>query len=119
MTDTRWPAPLLTGLLEGKGFSVAPGSVFCSCDHRRNKFRGGLYSIAYRHLTETLGRHITPSRILHVGDSFLADSCSAARFGMSTVKVPVAAPDQDHILDTEAAREHLAALQQDLAGSLR
>lgn len=117
-SDTRWPAPLLTGLLEGKGFVVPPESVFCSCDHRKNKFRGGLYSITYRYLTETLGRHLPPSTILHVGDSFFADSCSAARFGMQTVNVPAAMPTPEQVTGAESAIAYLAALRQDLAGKL-
>lgn len=118
-SDTRWPAPLLTRLLVGKGFPVPLGSVFCSCDHRRNKFRGGLYSIAYKHLIETLGPHVLPSRILHVGDNFLADNCSAARFGMGTVSIPSTESGPGQVTTTESAKAHLAVLRRNLAESLR
>lgn len=118
-SDTRWPAQALSGLLGGKGFAVPQESIFCSCDHRRSKFRGGLYSIAYQHLAETLGQRILPADILHIGDNFFADKCSAAHFGMRVVKVPSAQRDRGQTAEMDSANAYLERVRQDIALGVR
>jgi FMN phosphatase YigB (HAD superfamily) len=114
-SDTRWSASLLSGLLRGKGFAIAPESIFSSSDHHRSKFRGGLYSIAYRHLVVALGREVPPSAILHVGDNFFADNCSAASFGMRTVNVPAASLQPGQAAGDGAINTYLESVRRDLA----
>jgi FMN phosphatase YigB (HAD superfamily) len=116
-SDTRWPASELCWLLREKGFDIPLESVFCSCDHRKSKFRGGLYSVAYKHLIEALGRQVPPRTILHVGDNFLADNCSAASFGMLTVNVPPACRQTEPAADTIGTYLELA--RQDIALGIR
>ncbi len=114
-SDTRLSASVLSGLLRGKGFAIAPESIFSSSDHRKSKFRGGLHSIAYQHVVETLGRDIPPSAILHVGDNFFADNCSAASFGMRSVNVPAASLQPGQAADTDAINAYLELVRRDLA----
>ena len=113
-SDTRWSAFALSGLLQGKGFAIGPESVFCSSDHCSSKFRGRLYSIAYQHLVESLGRNVPPAAILHVGDNFFADNCSAASFGMRTVNVPAASLPPGHVADTDAINAYLDLVRRDI-----
>lgn len=118
-SDTRWPATALHQLLGSKGVAVSPESIFCSCDHRKSKFRGGLYSIAHRRLAEILGQPISPKNIVHIGDNFLADTCSAACFGMLAIQVPPAPRMPSASVDGEPIRSLLAGARQEIADSLR
>lgn len=118
-SDTRWSATALSGLLRGKGFAIGPKSTFCSCDHGKSKFRGGLYPIAYRRMVEALGQNVPPSSILHVGDNFFADNCSAAAFGMLTVNVPSASRQPAPTEDVDAVKAYLEVVRRDIALGIR
>lgn len=118
-SDTRWSATLLSGLLRGKGFAIGAESTFCSCDHGKSKFRGGLYPIAYQRMVDTLGRNVPPSSILHVGDNFFADNCSAAAFGMPTVNVPSALRQPAPTEAVDVVKAYLEAVRRDIALGIR
>jgi FMN phosphatase YigB (HAD superfamily) len=114
-SDTRWSAGQLSVLLQHKGFAIPPESVFSSSDHGRSKFRGGLYPIAHRHVVEALGKNVPPSAILHVGDNFLADNCSAACYGMQTVNVPRAPRQTKQIVAGSDVHAYLDFVRRDVS----
>lgn len=118
-SDTRWPAAALSKLLHDKGLPVRPESIVTSCDHRKSKFRGGLYSVAHEHLAQTLGQPVSPSDILHVGDNFLSDVCSAACFGMLAVSIPRAKLGPAFAADLAEVESYLATARQDIAHCVR
>jgi hypothetical protein len=118
-SDTRWSATFLSGLLRGKGFAIGPESIFCSCDHGKSKFRGGLYPIAYQCMIETIGRNVPPSSILHIGDNFFADNCSAAAFGMLTVNIPSALRQPAPAADADVVKAYLETVRRDIALGIR
>lgn len=118
-SDTRWSAASLSSLLRGKGIAVDAESILSSCDHGKSKFRGGLYPIAYQRLEETLGRRVPLSSILHVGDNFFADNCSAAAFGMLTVNVPSALRQPASTEDVDVVKDYLDAVRRDIALGIR
>ena len=118
-SDTRWTAASLSRLLRGKGFAIESESTLSSCDQSKSKFRGGLYPIAYQYMLETLGRKVAPSSILHVGDNFFSDNCSAAAFGMLTVNVPPASRQPVSAADSDSVKAYLETARQDIALCLR
>lgn len=117
-SDTRWSRTELSRLLALKGFAVSENAIFSSCDHGRSKFRGGLYAIAYEHLRRTLGPQVARDNIVHVGNNFLADDCSAACFGMRTVGIPPARLSLD-AATTAPVTEWLEAIRREVADELR
>lgn len=114
-TDTRWSASLLSDFMRRKGIAIGAESIFSSSDHRRSKFRGGLYSIAHQHLGKALRQEFPPSKILHIGNSFFADNCSAACFGMRTVRVPAASLKPEQVPAAETISSYLELVRRDLA----
>lgn len=115
-SDTRWSRAELSWLLSRKGFDVAGEAVFASCDHGQSKFRGGLYAIAQEHLRTTLGPQASRANIVHVGDNFLADCCSAACHGWRAIVIP---PQRQIGGRAAAVSSHLETVRQEVAESLR
>lgn len=116
-SDTRWSRAELSWLLSLKGFCVAGEAVFASCDYGQSKFRGGLYAIAQEHLRTTLEPRESRADIVHVGDNFLADCCSAACHGWHAIVIP---PQRQIGARVAAAvSSHLEAVRQEVAESLR
>ncbi len=83
-SDTRLTATALQTLLREKGIELSLDALVCSCDSRRSKFRGGLYSIAMQRLSEKAGQALAAHKILHIGDNRISDGYSAASSGIAS-----------------------------------
>lgn len=93
LSDMYLPKSFIVSLLNQCDIDLAPENILISCEEKKNKFSGTLWS----YYTENI---LHGKTALHIGDSMSADVEMARKYGIEAVKIPSASKMMEELLST-------------------